>query len=64
MEDDDLVLVVAEVSQGVEKRFLFVGAHESVGEQDNERALMELFGSEMDRLGQRCSAMQLFIDRL
>lgn len=48
MEKDDLVLVVAQVAEGVKEGLLLVGAHEGVGEDDDEGAAVELLGGEME----------------
>lgn len=44
VEEDDFVLAVAQVAQGVEERVVFVGGDEGVGEDDDEGAAVELFG--------------------
>ena len=48
VEDDDFVFVVAEVTEGVEEGFLFLGTDERVCEEDDEGASVELFGGEVD----------------
>ena len=63
VEEDDLVLVVAEVTQGVEEGLLavrmpiglVVGMREGVGEDDDEGAAVELLGEEVDGLGEGLS---------
>lgn len=57
VEEDDLVLVVAEVAEGVEEGFLRSrgavgggGRGEGVGEDDDEGAAVELLGEEVDGL--------------
>ena len=49
VEDNDLVFVVAQVTQGIEERLLHIGTHESIGEEDDKRALVELLGGEVKR---------------
>ena len=35
VEDDDLMLVVAEMAKGIKQSFLFVGTNEGIGEKNN-----------------------------
>lgn len=51
VEKDDFVFVVPQVPQGVEEWLLLVGADEGVGEEDDEGAPVELFGEEVEGLG-------------
>ena len=48
VEDDDLVLVVAEMTECVEESLLLIGTHESVGEEDDERTFVKLFCCEVE----------------
>ena len=47
MKEDDFMLVVAQVSEGVEKRFALLVVDEGIGENYHERAPVELLGDEV-----------------
>ena len=48
MEEDDLVAVVAQMSQSIEEGLLVVGTQDGVGEEDHERTSMELLGEDVE----------------
>ena len=48
MEEDDLVAVMAQMSQSIEEGLLVVGTQDGVGEKDHERTSMELLGEEVE----------------
>lgn len=49
VEDDDFVLVVAQVAQGVEEVVALAVGDEGVGEEHHERAAVQLLGEEVQR---------------
>ena len=51
VEEDDFVLVVTQMAEGVEERLALFVAHEGVGEEDDEGAAVELLGEEVEGLG-------------
>ena len=56
VEEYDFVLVVAQVSQGVEECFLLAVADEGVGEEDDERATVQLLGEDVQACRERGGA--------
>ena len=48
MEENDFMLVVAQMAQGVEECFLLTVINEGVGEDDYKGAPVKLFGEEVE----------------
>jgi hypothetical protein len=57
VKDNDFVLVMPQVPQGIEEGFLLVRTYEDVGEEDNKRALVKLLCGEVNGFRKRCFAM-------